>query len=217
MTLQAIVFDFDGVIVESVDIKTRAFRELFAEYPEYVERIAQFHLDHVGVSRFEKFRMIYRDFLKKSLSEDESNRLGERFSKLVYDKILKCPLVAGVEELLLSLSKSYPLYVVSATPQDEVRSILKARAMEKYFQEIYGNPPTIKADAIRKIIDLHECNPRVVLLIGDGIHDYQAAKATGARFVGRLRDGNNPFANVTCDALVNDMQELQLLLDTRLL
>ncbi len=213
MTWSAIIFDFDGVIVESVDIKTKAFRELFSEYPEQAEKIVQFHLDNVGVSRFEKFKVIYRDFLKKPLSEDESKRLGERFSKLVYEEILQCPLVKGIEELLPQLVVKYPLYVVSAVPQDEVHSLLRARGLEKYFQRIYGMPPTLKADAIQKIIELHGCNPEEVLLIGDGLHDYQAAKATGIKFVGRLRDGNNPFTKVDCNVLVHDMTEFKVLLE----
>ncbi|GAF78578.1 unnamed protein product, partial [marine sediment metagenome] len=32
--IKAIIFDFDGVIVESSDIKTEAFRELFQDYPQ---------------------------------------------------------------------------------------------------------------------------------------------------------------------------------------
>jgi beta-phosphoglucomutase-like phosphatase (HAD superfamily) len=49
--LRAIVFDFDGVILESADIKTNAFRALFASYPEHVDQIVDFHLRNAGVSR----------------------------------------------------------------------------------------------------------------------------------------------------------------------
>ena len=36
---KAIIFDFDGVILESMDVKARAFAFLFREYPEYTEKI----------------------------------------------------------------------------------------------------------------------------------------------------------------------------------
>ena len=47
----AIVFDFDGVILESLDIKTRAFAALFDGFPDHTEQIAGYHLNNLGVSR----------------------------------------------------------------------------------------------------------------------------------------------------------------------
>ena len=58
--VKAILFDFDGVIVDSVDIKTIAFKELFSAFPEHSREIERYHLDHLGVSRYQKFEWIYR-------------------------------------------------------------------------------------------------------------------------------------------------------------
>ena len=63
--MKAIIFDFDGVIAESVDVKTEAFKELFKAYPDKVKAIADFHIDNGGMSRFDKFRHIYKNILKK--------------------------------------------------------------------------------------------------------------------------------------------------------
>ena len=46
MSVRAIVFDFDGTLVESVDVKTQAFRTLFKEYPQHVASIVALHLEH---------------------------------------------------------------------------------------------------------------------------------------------------------------------------
>ena len=46
--VRAVVFDFDGVIIESGDIKTEAFLELFAAYPEHLPAIKRHHLDHLA-------------------------------------------------------------------------------------------------------------------------------------------------------------------------
>ena len=55
--IHAIVFDFDGVLAESVDIKTRAFALLFRdEGEEVVRKVIDFHLKNGGVSRFEKIK-----------------------------------------------------------------------------------------------------------------------------------------------------------------
>ncbi len=44
--IKAILFDFDGVILESMDIKTKAFSKLFTKYPEYVDQIVKLHKDN---------------------------------------------------------------------------------------------------------------------------------------------------------------------------
>lgn len=59
--IEVIILDFDGVVVESVDIKTEAFRELFQEY-ENVDDIVQYHLQNNAISRFIKFKYIYESF-----------------------------------------------------------------------------------------------------------------------------------------------------------
>jgi beta-phosphoglucomutase-like phosphatase (HAD superfamily) len=51
--VQAVIFDFDGVIVESMDIKTQAFVELFRDHPEHHETIVRLHLENGGMSRYD--------------------------------------------------------------------------------------------------------------------------------------------------------------------
>ena len=65
--IDAIFFDFDGVILESVDIKGWAFGKLFESYPEHVDEIVAFHFANGGMSRFDKFRYIYKNILNKKM------------------------------------------------------------------------------------------------------------------------------------------------------
>ena len=54
--IKAIIFDFDGVIAESVNVKTEAFASLYEPYgKDVVNKVEQHHLANGGVSRFEKF------------------------------------------------------------------------------------------------------------------------------------------------------------------
>ena len=58
--IHAIVFDFDGVLAESIDVKTRAYALLFRdEGEEVVRKVIDFHLKNGGVSRFKKIRFDY--------------------------------------------------------------------------------------------------------------------------------------------------------------
>lgn len=85
--IRAIIFDFDGVILDSVDIKTKAFARLFEEHgPEVVEQVVADHLAQCGISRFRKFAHIYENILHRPMPDGESERLGEKFSALVLTK-----------------------------------------------------------------------------------------------------------------------------------
>src|SRR5947208_3539082 len=110
----AILFDFDGIILESIHIKTEAFRELFKGYGSRVEDIVRYHQQHGGVNRFEKFRHIYRHTLRLPLPDNENKRLGRRFTRIIFKKMLACRYVPGARGLLQSLKGRIPLYVVSA-------------------------------------------------------------------------------------------------------
>jgi len=203
-----IVFDFDGVILESNDIKTNAFQELFRAYPEHQERIVQLHLDNGGMSRFEKFKIIYRDFLKKLLDVDELDRLGTRFSDLVFQAVLQCPFVSGAREFLEKYSAHYRLFVASGTPQEELRSIVKIRRLDALFQGVYGSPTT-KTEILQRIMNEAGLNPTDLVFIGDALGDYQAARDMNIGFIGRVPPGKpNRFPREGVLGIVDDLKHL---------
>ena len=53
---QVIFWDFDGVIKDSVQVKSLAFQKIFSEYGfDVVNRVRRHHERNGGMSRFEKF------------------------------------------------------------------------------------------------------------------------------------------------------------------
>ena len=181
---RVIFFDFDGVILESADIKTEAFVELFQEHQHQLSAIKEYHLSNMGVSRFVKFEWIYKNLLKQSLSEQESKQLGERFSKIVYEKILIAPFVPGAQELLQHVSKNSICFVASGTPEDELQSIVKERNLSGYFKEVCGTPRT-KTKIVEEMIEKHNLKREHCWFIGDANTDYEAARTTGLKFIAR--------------------------------
>ena len=67
--IKAIAFDFDGVLVESSNIKTDAFRRLFSDYPDKVDELVEYHKKNMGISRYVKFQYFYEVLLKQSYTE----------------------------------------------------------------------------------------------------------------------------------------------------
>lgn len=209
--IRAIIFDFDGVIVESVDIKTDAFARLFeSEGKEVVKKVVEYHLANTGVSRFEKFKHIYKEILKKELKEEIFKDLCQQFSKLVVDEVVKAPFVLGAIEFLKNYAQEYKFFVVSATPEDELENILGRREIKHYFAGVYGAPQK-KSAVIKKIIDTNNLRPQEVIYIGDALSDYKAAKINSVYFVARVQSDNNLFEGIDC-LKIKDLMELEILL-----
>ncbi len=185
MGLNAIILDFDGTLVESVGIKDRAFRELFAaDHPDRIDDIMDYHLAHNATLRFEKFRHITETILGRPYTEADRERLSNRFSTLVFRAIVDCPKVAGLDDFLADFAGRVPLYLVSMSPDEELWAILRARDLTDTFTRVYaGSWP--KETAIRDILSRHGAAPETVVYVGDAPEDRRSAETTGVPFIGR--------------------------------
>jgi len=192
---QAIIFDFDGVLVESGDIKTQAFADLYQSYGEtVVDKIVCYHSQNGGLSRYQKFRHFQQHFLKMSpLTKDEERELDRRFSKLVVEAVIASKPVPGANELVYKEASRIPLFVVSGTPEIELNTIVTRRGLEPYFTEVRGSPKS-KQTLIAEILSTHSLTPTRVLMIGDALIDYQSAQTNNVAFLGRVRtEDKSPF------------------------
>jgi beta-phosphoglucomutase-like phosphatase (HAD superfamily) len=191
----ALLFDFDGVIVESVDIKSAAFSTLYAEYGEAVgAAVRAYHAAHGGVSRYEKFRHFDTVLLGlPAPSAVRERELDERFSALVLAAVVAAPLVDGIAAVLDYHLPRIPMYVVSGTPELELATIIERRRLGHYFQRLCGSP-TDKVTHVADILATGGHTPERTLVIGDAFTDYAAAVSNGTHFLGRVRSGTpNPF------------------------
>ncbi|MDE2040054.1 MAG: HAD family hydrolase [Elusimicrobia bacterium] len=204
---RAICFDFDGVILESLDIKARAFRELFSEHPRHADAIVDYHNANAGMPRYDKFRYFYEELLRRPMPAGEMERLDARFSALVFKAVLDCPWVPGALEFLRSYRQALPLYVVSATPEPELRRIIEGRGLGGYFRAVYGSPKDKKQN-LAALLAGHRLEPSAAVSIGDGSADYEAAQAAGVPFIARVTPGKRPYWESRGVAMIEDLRPL---------
>jgi len=207
--LRVIAFDFDGVILESVDIKTQAFMALYAAYPDKLPAIREYHLSNAGISRYVKFEYIQTKILGLPYTDKDREQQSAEFARLTHEQILRCPEVPGAARLVQGLEGRVLRIVVSGTPQDELRKIVADRGMTGWFEEIWGTPRT-KPEILRDILGTHAPEAGSVLMVGDGMSDYQAAQEVGVRFLAREKD--SVFAEVAVDR-VRDLLEMKAWLE----
>lgn len=207
--IKTIIFDFDGVLFESVNIKTEAFAELFVDYgKDIVDKVVSYHLSHGGVSRFDKFKYYYKNYLKKELSESQLKELCKKFSDSIMEKVLKAPWVKGAKEFLEEYNSQYVFFIVSATPEPEILQIVEGKGIGVFFEKVYGSPLG-KKQIIANILKDYKLVSGEVAYIGDSISDMKAAIESQLLFVGRVdSSGYNPFKNAKFP-LIYDLCDLE--------
>jgi len=190
--LEAIFLDFDGVVLESAEIKTKAFYDVYLSYgPDIAEKARQHHLNHQGVNRLEKFKHIHNFYLKRKCEYKELEIMSKKFTDAVFQRIIACECVPGVISFLEKYqNRKVPVFLLSATPHDELLLILELRKLSPYFTEVYGAPNEKKTAGL-EIINRYNFKHENLIFIGDSISDCQAAKSMGVPFLGRLTQGND--------------------------
>lgn len=210
MSIKCLVFDCDGVLLDSVDVKTNAFGKLAEPWGEEAkDRMTLYHRLHGGVSRYLKFEWFFREYLHREITPSEKEEWADKFRQYSLEAVRSCPLIPGALEVLQTWHKKIPLYVCTGAPAEEVSMILQERNLSQFFSAIYGSPP-IKSKLLDFIVHQDaKILPEEVVMIGDASTDREAAEAVNTQFYGvgpDLRGGNFPWS-MTLEPLNNWIRE----------
>ena len=179
------MLDCDGVILESVEVKTKTFAALVEEHgPEARDRFIRYVLENGGVGRYDKLAWFHREVLHRPFTETEWNRLNHRFTRLCYEAVIRSPFVPGAIEFIEQWHNRLPLFVASGTPHDELVAIFEARNLTRYFKGVYGTPPA-KTELLKRSIQSAGVPPARTLMVGDSYTEREAAEIVGTQFYGR--------------------------------
>lgn len=201
-----VFFDFDGVIVDSVDAKIAAFGELYAEFgPDVRAAVEAYQRDVPGETRYAKIPRFHRELLGIELSQGEIEEWAERLRGIVMERVIACPLLPGVAETLALLARrGAPAHVVSGTPEDELGLIARAKGLAPFFRTLRGSPRS-KPAIVREILAAEGHAPERCLFVGDAMSDYDCARECSLAFLGRAEGMAHPFPDGT--DVVGDLRE----------
>ena len=181
--LKAIIFDFDGTILDSNTIKEYAFKKVFLKFGEDVaSEGVKHHRENLGLNRFHKFKHIIEMHTNIEFDDDLANKLSDEFSQKVLESMISCNYIENGEYFLEKYHKKFMFFVSSAMPNSELIEIIMNRGMDKYFRKVQGYPIE-KSRFISNILNEFNIDRREVIFIGDAQNDYDSASENFLRFV----------------------------------
>ena len=203
LNAKTLFWDFDGVIKDSVAVKSDAFEQLFTPFGEAVAaRVRKHHEANGGMSRYDKLP-IYLEWSGQALSTELIDEYAEKFSQLVKQKVINSEWVTGLLDYLNKNTLHQQFFLVTATPQQEIEEILSALKITHFFKEVIGSP-TKKSEAIKQLLYRYKITPDQSIMIGDAITDYNAATKHGVSFILRKTALNkNLQQQLSCPMIEN--------------
>ena len=190
MKYKNIIFDFDGVLAESVHIKTQAFYKLYEKFgKEIAKQVIKHHEANTGMSRFEKFPYYHKTFLNINLTKKDIEKLCNNFSRLVIDRVVEAKEVSGALYFLKKHQKVIKYWIASATPIDEINKIAKKRGIADYFIRIYGSPNN-KKEIVKNILKENNLKHNETVFLGDAMSDFKGAQENNIDFMLRVTKEN---------------------------
>lgn len=186
---EVIFWDFDGVIIDSEEIRILGFKKVLNDYPRNeVEKLIQYHLENGGISRYVKFRYFFQEIRKTSITDHEIDELSAQFSKIMREKLTnKDILIDSSLNFIKNNFKKIKMHIVSGSDEAELHYLCGELEIRRYFISINGSP-TPKIDLVESLLRDISIQRNKIILIGDSINDYEAANKNNIEFFGF----NNP-------------------------
>lgn len=181
-TYQTLVFDCDGVVLNSNKIKTKAFYIAALPYGEQAAlQLVDYHLAHGGISRYKKFEVFLEEMVPKGVDGPSLNELLSAYAAKVKKGLMTCEIAGGLDELRQQTPDARWL-VVSGGDQNELREVFAGRKLAKMFDGgIFGSPDNKEQILQREIENGVIVLPAVFL--GDSRYDKISASRNGMDFI----------------------------------
>ena len=182
---KSLIFDCDGVILNSNKIKTNCFRKIFENYSkEATDEFIIYHESNGGISRYIKIRYFLEQILPKysdkSFLEDFETLL-KLYGVHCTNALRDAQVAERINELRLH-TKKQKWFVVSGSDQGELRGIFKYKNIDTFFDGGIFGSPDIKTQILKREIK----NKSIMLpglFFGDSWLDHVAAKENKLDFL----------------------------------
>lgn len=201
MKIEAVVFDFDGTVVNSMP---------------FLETIAvNLMTDNYGLSE-EEARNNYRftsglPFLEQIGILFPGNSVNECvidcFEKRKLEGLFIQPVFSDTKKILMYLkSKSYLTFISSSSLKESIEKYLSQSGILQYIDEVMGYRSDFQKgkNHFDHLMRRYNVDRKGIIFIGDSLKDFERARLSGIRFIGKL----DLFSHEDFKKSINDSTEL---------
>lgn len=182
---ETLIFDCDGVVLDSNRLKTDAFRTAAQPYGDAAaDALVAYHVSNGGVSRYVKFAYFLNHVVPEHATEATGpglEALLAAYAGAVRTGLLSCAVAEGLDVLRIATCRARWM-IVSGGDQFELREIFATRHLDKYFDAgIFGSPDTKDEILARELAagTIH----RPAIFLGDSRLDREVAARAEIDFV----------------------------------
>lgn len=179
---QTVVFDCDGVILNSNKVKTEAFFQAALPYgEELANALVRFHVKNGGISRYVKFEHFLNEIVPSDARGPGLDELLESYAQNVQSGLFECDVAPGLRELRKASGEARWL-IASGGDQNELKDVFSVRGLDDMFNGgIFGSPDT-KDDILARELGEEEQSASI-LFVGDSRYDHVVSQKFGLDFV----------------------------------
>ncbi|MCL5735023.1 MAG: HAD-IA family hydrolase [Actinobacteria bacterium] len=179
----AVIFDMDGVILDSNEAWDTVTGELFAEYGRSLGDVDESVI--LGGDNSMQWARYMHQVLGIPLTEEEiisrvTRGIIARFSGRV-------PLIAGAAEALARISARFPLGLASSSPREVIAFVLQQSGLDRLFQAWVSSDDVAcgkpSPDVYLRCSELLAVSPEVCVAVEDSRVGVQSAKAAGMKVI----------------------------------
>jgi phosphoglycolate phosphatase len=200
---QAVIFDFDGTIADSLP----AFVQVFEELTKRSERLTPDQIQELRDLSVPEFMSVLR------VPKWKAPMLLFKGRRMLRAHMTGITLHEGMATVIKNLhADGIPLYVLSSNSTENVTRYLQHHKLSQYFNGVYGGASVFgKAPLILRLLRREKIAKTKSWYVGDEMRDVSAARAVGLHIASVTWGFNTHMALATKkpDVLVDTAPELQ--------
>lgn len=181
---KTLIFDCDGVVLDSNKTKVRAYYEVAKRNggtDEQAQALADHHVQKGSFPRNGKIEYYLKEILKQPVTPEVMQRYLDTFEEVLDKALMECDVAPGLQELKAATPQARWM-LLSGGDQKELRKIFARRNLAGLFEAGIFGGPDIKEDVLaREIANGNLQLP--ALFVGDSKYDFQAATHANIDFI----------------------------------
>lgn len=179
-----IVFDCDGVVLNSNQVKIQAYYDTAKEVGAseiQAQALVDYHIKLGGISRYVKFEYFIETILNQEKTKQSIQNCLDIFARILDTTLMQCEVAPSLMAFKEHTAHARWM-MVSGGDQEEVRTTIQRRHLDVLFEAgIFGSPDNKALILKREVENSNLILP--ALFLGDSKYDHQASTVAGLDFI----------------------------------